>query len=329
MTTTPHDALFKAVFSRPENAAAALKPLLREALAEATDWTSLTLEPGSYIDEELVERQTDLLFRADIAGTESRFYLLFEHLSEPDARMPFRLLRYMIRIWEQIEHNEKDKPLPPIIPVVLSHSERGWQVPTSFEDTLELGAMREHVLPHVPRFRYIVDDLTQATDAQLEARISSLYVRIVMLLFRDGRRLPVSLVFSQYADLLRSLIGTTPLEAIELLIRYALLLAGDYDREGLLTVLGTIPTKQDESMRNLANSILEVSIAKGRTEGVAQGRIEGRVEGARAMLRKQMQLKFGSVSAQVDAKVEGASMEQLEMWIERVLTSQSADDIVG
>jgi hypothetical protein len=201
MTTTPHDALFKAVFSRPENAAAALKPLLPEALAEATDWTSLTLEPGSYIDEELVERQSDLLFRADIAGTESRFYLLFEHQSEPDARMPFRLLRYMIRIWEQIERTEADKPLPPIIPVVLSHSERGWQVPTSFEDTLEMGAMREHVLPHVPRFRYIVDDLTQATDEQLNTRISSLYVRVVMLLFRDGRRLPVSLVLSQSADL--------------------------------------------------------------------------------------------------------------------------------
>ena len=43
MTTTPHDALFKAVFSKPENATAAIKPLLPEALAEATDWASLTL----------------------------------------------------------------------------------------------------------------------------------------------------------------------------------------------------------------------------------------------------------------------------------------------
>jgi hypothetical protein len=189
--------------------------------------------------------------------------------------------------------------------------------------------MREHVLPHVPRFRYIVDDLAQATDAQLNTRISSLYVRVVMLLFRDGRRLPVSLVLSQSADLWRALIGTTPLEAIELLIRYAFHIADDSDRKPLLTVIGTLPNKDGQSMRNLANSVIEVSIAKGRTEGEAKGRVEGRVEGARAMLRKQMQLKFGSVSAQVDAKVEGASMEQLEMWIERVLTSESADDVVG
>ena len=64
-------------------------------------------------------------------------------------------------------------------------------------------------------------------------------------------------------------------------------------------------------------------------EIIARQRREGRVEGARAMLRELMQLKFGSVSALVDAKVEGASMEQLEMWIERVLTRESADDVVG
>jgi len=46
-------------------------------------------------------------------------------------------------------------------------------------------------------------------------------------------------------------------------------------------------------MRNLANSVLEVSIAKGRAEGRAEGRVEGRVEGLRAALRKLMQLKFG------------------------------------
>ena len=325
MTTTPHDALFKAVFSQPENAAVALKPLLPEALAEATDWVSLTLEPGSCIDEELAERQSDLLFRADIAGTEARFYLLFEHQSEPDARMPFRLLRYMIRIWEQIERADAGKRLPAIIPVVLSHAERGWQVPTSFEDTLELGAMSEHLLPHVPRFRYIVDDLTNATDEQLSTRISSLYVRVVMLLFRDGRRLPISRVISQCADLLRTLVGTTPIEAIELLMRYALHLADDSDREVLLTVLGTIPTKQEETMRNLANSILEVSIAKGE----ARGEAKGRVEGVRAALRKLLQLKFGSVSAPVDAKIEVASVDELEAWIERVLTSESADDVVA
>ena len=66
---------------------------------------------------------------------------------------------------------------------------------------------------------------------------------------------------------------------------------------------------------------MEVSIAKGEAKG--------RVEGVRATLRKPLQLKFGDVSAPVDAKIEGASTENLEASIARVLTSQSADDVVG
>ena len=82
-------------------------------------------------------------------------------------------------------------------------------------------------------------------------------------------------------------------------------------------------------MRNLANSILEVSIAKGEAKGEARGRAEGRVEGIRAALRKLLQLKFGSVSAPADAKIEVASVDEVEAWIERVLTSESADDVVA
>ena len=56
---------------------------------------------------------------------------------------------------------------------------------------------------------------------------------------------------------------------------------------------------------------------------------KGRVEGVRATLRKLLQVKFGDVSAPVDAKIEGASIENLNAWIARVLTTESADDLLG
>jgi predicted transposase/invertase (TIGR01784 family) len=329
MTTTPHDALFKAVFSRTENAVVALKPLLPAALAEATDWASLTLEPGSYIDDDLTERQSDLLFRVRISDTEARMYLLFEHQSEPDPRMPFRLLRYMIRIWEQIERTESEAHLPAIIPVVLSHAERGWHVPTSFEDTLDLGAMKDHLLPHIPRFRYIVDDLASASDDEINERVSSLYVRIVMRLLRDGRRLPISLVFQQCADLLRAIGQSTPIESIELLLRYAVYLSETADREPLRAVLATIATDKDHTMRNLADSLLETVEARGIEKGIATGIEQGRADSLRSVLRKLLLLKFGAVSPSVDSKVASASVDVLDAWVGRVLTSESADEVVG
>jgi len=76
------------------------RAMLPKRVSDATDWSTLVLEPGSFVDENLSERQSDLLFRALLSGHDVRYYVLFEHQSEPDANMAFRLLRYMVRIWE-------------------------------------------------------------------------------------------------------------------------------------------------------------------------------------------------------------------------------------
>ncbi|MFO0715101.1 MAG: Rpn family recombination-promoting nuclease/putative transposase [Sandaracinus sp.] len=53
MTHTPHDALFKAVFSLPEHAEAELRAVLPARLARRIDWSTLALAGGSFIDEAL------------------------------------------------------------------------------------------------------------------------------------------------------------------------------------------------------------------------------------------------------------------------------------
>ncbi|MEO5726864.1 MAG: Rpn family recombination-promoting nuclease/putative transposase, partial [Byssovorax sp.] len=43
--------------------------------------------------------------------------VLFEHQSTVDALMPFRLLQYMVLIWERhLQVHSEDKRLPPIVP---------------------------------------------------------------------------------------------------------------------------------------------------------------------------------------------------------------------
>src|SRR5689334_4920191 len=74
MTQTPHDALFKAVFSRPERAAEELRHVLGPALARAIDLATLRLEPGSVVDELLRERHTDLLFSARCGAATIRVF---------------------------------------------------------------------------------------------------------------------------------------------------------------------------------------------------------------------------------------------------------------
>ena len=72
VTNTPHDAVFKAVFEQPEHAAAELQHVLSADLVAAIDWSSLALEPGSFVDEELADQHSDLV--EDLVAT------LLDHL---------------------------------------------------------------------------------------------------------------------------------------------------------------------------------------------------------------------------------------------------------
>src|ERR1700712_4852372 len=125
--SSPHDALFKSVFSDPVNARGALQAVLPGKLGRALDWDALALCPGSFVDDVLRSSHTDLLFATRWHdGSEVLVYLLFEHQSTQDRGIAFRLLRYQVRIWERwrSEHPGSET-LPVVLPVVLYHGPTG------------------------------------------------------------------------------------------------------------------------------------------------------------------------------------------------------------
>ena len=58
-----------------------------------------------------------------------------------------------------------------------------------------------------------------------------------------------------------------------------------------------------------------------------EGRAEGRAEGERGLLLKLVTLKFGTPSDDVQARVAGAALEDVERWAERILTASSLDEM--
>ena len=119
-----------------------------------------------------------------------RLYLLFEHQSSVDLLMPFRVLRYEVRIWERDLIADPDaRTLVPIVPVVLHHSEGGWTAATRFEALLALGVLAgtgiEAFLPH---FSLILDDVSEASDEEIAARTTTVVVRLVLATLREARR---------------------------------------------------------------------------------------------------------------------------------------------
>lgn len=169
---TPHDALFKFTFGKAEHARGLLRALLPKALVDAIDWDSLALVPGSFADPQLAQHHTDLPYRCRIGRHEIFLYLLFEHRSHVDRGLPLHLLGYFVPIWQQVLSREGH--LTPIVPIVIHHGDAGWHAPHDLAHLFRFGAMDPALAavlrPFVPDFRFLLDDLTAVSEAELFAR---------------------------------------------------------------------------------------------------------------------------------------------------------------
>jgi predicted transposase/invertase (TIGR01784 family) len=81
---TPNDAYFRAVFADPTRAALFFRSHLEPDLVQMVEWSTLSLQSGSFVDKSLTKSESDLVFTAKRAGQDLVLYLLFEHQSTVD-----------------------------------------------------------------------------------------------------------------------------------------------------------------------------------------------------------------------------------------------------
>lgn len=316
MTMTPHDSLFKAVFSQPERAAEELRHVLAPELAASIDFTTLRHEQGSFVDEELREHHTDLLLSAAIAGRTVRIYVLFEHQSSVDPWMPLRLLTYMLRVWEALRQAEPEaRRLPPIVPVVLHHSETGWRAARCFEALVELpdGAPAA-LLEHVPKFRFALDDLSH--DEALASRKTSAYTRLVLSALRDARRKAFGELLRSLIELLREAGREIPAVGRERSVFWRYLLEVRGLDEYAAADKSVLDPDQEATVQSIADMFREEGRQKGLQEGLAD------------MLLGLLTQRFGEVPEPLVRRVRAAGPELLQRWCLRVLAARSVDEVL-
>ncbi|MBA3455809.1 MAG: Rpn family recombination-promoting nuclease/putative transposase [Deltaproteobacteria bacterium] len=327
MTTTPHDALFKAAFESPEHASALLRPLLPPAVSAAITWESMTLQPGSFVDPKLADRHTDLLFSVQLReGGDALLYFLLEHQSTGDPDMPLRVLAYMVRIWERFRAEHEDARLPPIVPMVVSHVPGGWTAPRSFDELLDPNPASIPGLGElVPRFSLLIEDLAHLSNDDLKSRSLAAFPKVALWALRDGRHADhfghnMGAWIAAFADVARAPNG---LRALEQLIRYFALVTDPLPFEAFRArILEDLPGTEEITMSWFDHQ-QEQALAKGRAEGRAEGRVEGRAD----VLRKQLIQKFGPIDSQHTSRIEAASPETLDHYLERVLTATTLDAV--
>jgi flagellar biosynthesis/type III secretory pathway protein FliH len=92
-----------------------------------------------------------------------------------------------------------------------------------------------------------------------------------------------------------------------------------------------IQTIEGERKMAYVTSVERLAIQRGLQEGEAKGRVEGeakgRVEGQADLLARQLTKRFGTLSAEIQARLAQATSDQLERWGERLLDADSLDGV--
>lgn len=271
----PHDRFFRESFGRIEIARDYLEEYLPADLRRLLDLTEMTLQDGSFIDEEMKEHQTDIIYQVRLhSGAMAYVYFLFEHKSYPDPLVAFQLLRYMVRFWER--QLKEGSPLMAIIPLVIYHGERVWQVPTDFGALL---ASEEAIRPYLPDFRYHLSDFSQLSDEAIRGQI---WLRVSLATLRA--------IFSpnlqeELGDLIALAFQLkeqrTGLEYIRTILYYLSRGTDRVNREDLQMAL----LRQGAEGERMMNTIAQEYIQQGIEQGIEQGRLEEKRQIARQLLR--------------------------------------------
>lgn len=314
----PHDAFIRYLMSDLEVARGELRAVLPREIAEVIDWPTLRAEPGAYVDAELRGLCSDLVFSAGfIDGCGIPLYMLFEHQSRPDPTMPFRMLRYA---WLAMETRGKASAgagvLPPVVGIVFYHGARPWSVSPELRDVIylpkgfDLGAL-------IPRFRYLLDDVSDPNANDFEDREPP-RLRLALLVLRELARQPSGEGIAGLLGTFRSVVMRT----VDSSSGYASITA-------LLRYLWTVTKLEPQQVIARLDPLLRPAVENHMVSTAQRLQNEGRLDALRSTLRKQMVRRFGSLSAPVLARIDVASAEQLEAWLDRIFDAPSPDDALA
>jgi predicted transposase/invertase (TIGR01784 family) len=289
---SPHDRLFKETFSHLEAARDFFQTHLPAPLVAGLDWETLQLVPGSFVAEQLAEQSSDLLYRVAWQQWPLYLYCLFEHQSTVDPDMPFRLLSYMVRIWEQHrrQNARKAKP-PPILPVVLYQGPGPWTVSQQFLDWLIMPEeLRVELAPYQPDFVHLLVDLAELSMEQMGRDLLGRLTLSLMKAVAEGRGMewmvrtvPFLAEFltqkdraGQFRTLLRYLLradANAPSTFVDLVAK----IENETVKENVMSIA-------DQLIQQGLEKGLEKGLAEGLQKGLARGSLIGRIQAYQELL---------------------------------------------
>ncbi|MCX4244434.1 Rpn family recombination-promoting nuclease/putative transposase [Paraliomyxa miuraensis] len=344
----PHDRLARRILSNPEAAGVELRHVLPERLARQLDFGDVRIEPESFIDPRLKEGRSDILYSIAFRGSDRRalIYVLLEHQSTPDPLMPWRMLQYLLWIWQRYLAAHPDRPhkLPLIIPVVLAQCEHGWTAPSRLSELFDLPDEIAEDFVSPVELTLTIDEVDEAIEPDPHARPEVLalvrLMRWLMAAHHHGDRFTEDQIITMTA-LFRTVNHGLGVEASCTLWYYVVSAFEPGSRFRRILLDGI-----DEEQRGMHDSMMRKWLAEGGREWLAEheeevlelvrqeereeGRKEGRAAARAEMLLELLAQRGLAVSSTLRACVlETTDEVRLQHWFQRAITADSIEAVFG
>ena len=279
-TPTPHDATFRQFLTQPDIARDFMELHLPAELRAICDLSTLKLESGSFVEDDLRQYFSDVLYSLKTTAGDGYIHVLIEHQSTPDRHMAFRLLRYAVAAMQR--HLEAGhKTLPLVIPVLFYTGKRS-PYPYStrwldeFSDPVLAESLYNSAFPLV--------DVTVIPDDEIMEHRS---MAALTLLQKHIHQRDIASLTDRLATLLMADYLSSP--QVTALIHYLLQAGESADSEAFVRELAQRVPQYGEALMTIAQQLeqkgIEKGIQLGEQRGIEKGRNEGKLEVARTMLQ--------------------------------------------
>jgi predicted transposase/invertase (TIGR01784 family) len=267
---TPHNNFFHFALSHLPNARGLIETTLSPDAVAELKLDTLQLQTGSFIDPDLREKFSDLLFLvelasapADATGKQALVYFLFEHKSQSDPLTVLQVLSYMVRIWEKRVRDGES--LCPIVPLLVYHGETAWSAARSLAELIPTPvALTEYQIHFQPPLL----DLSRLDDGEIQGE-SVLRNTLLLLKYSRSRQLLEKL--REILELIRRSLPAARFEEwIKAIEVYIMTVNKNIDHEQYKQTLASILPTQFEP-----GSLADRLLIQGREEGELKGREEG------------------------------------------------------
>jgi hypothetical protein len=277
-------------------------------LAKRIDYSRTELLNRTFILDDFRKREADIIFKVPFFSPKDNgsiskviIYILIENQSTVDRMMPFRMLSYMMQVWnmEMQEWESDNIPLRqryfrPILPVVFYTGSQHWESPLEMKQLVKIPDGLEML---IPQFKIFLLNLKSTAPEQLVSEDNP-FGWVLRVMQKEDQ---TTEEFKKELSLAVTHLEQMPLEKLSdwqklmyFLFMFIYNRRDPRERSELLKVVETnvVERIRREEVDKMGRTIAQALIEEGMVEGIEKGKKEGLSQGMQQMIFETLELRF-------------------------------------